>query len=292
MKNFFSAFLFYVFLIPVSLLPFPVLYVLSDVLYVFLFYVYGYRRKIVMNNLLNSFPGKSDKEIFELCKKFYHHFSDIILESVKVFTISEKEILRRVEIVNRPLVESFFEKNQNVVLITGHYANWEWASVTVAHHSSHNALGIYQKLANKFFDEKMKQSRSRFGLKLMTAKQTGHVLEQYKGKPFSMGFIADQSPHNLNKVHWMRFLNQDTAVFTGAERIAKQYNCAVLYGKITRKKRSFYKIEYELITDSPNSTAENEITEKAMRINEKLILEKPGHWLWTHRRWKRKKSLK
>ncbi|MBK5285422.1 MAG: lysophospholipid acyltransferase family protein, partial [Bacteroidia bacterium] len=171
------------------------------------------------------------------------------------------------------------------------YANWEWPALAFIRHSSHKSLGIYKPLNNKFFDLKLQQTRSKFGLTLMAVREVAQYFEEHKDIACSYGFIFDQSPSNPAKGHWMKFLNQDTVVLTGVERYARQYNFPVLYGKITREKRGMYRIEYELITDTPQQTKTGEITEANMRVNEKLILSAPEFYLWTHRRWKHKREL-
>lgn len=284
--NFFSALLYYLFLVPLSLLPERLLYVLSDIFYFFFYYILGYRKKIVLGNLKKSFPKKTDAEINQVAKKFYSHLCDIFLESIKAFTASEKYISDRVKVANAEVLESCYRQNQSVILATGHYANWEWAALAFHRHSSHHALGIYKPIANKFFDEKLRQTRSKFGLTLMSIREVPRYFDEHKTHPCSYGFIFDQSPSAPETGHWMTFLNQDTVVLTGVERYAKQYNFPVIYGKITKLRRGQYEVAYELVTDAPQQTRSGEITEAIMHINEKLIIAAPEFYLWTHRRWK------
>lgn len=288
--NFFSALLYYLFLVPLSLLPEPIMYMVSDGLYFIFYYAIGYRKKVVVENLKKSFPEKTDVEIKEITKKFYRHFCDIFLESIKTFTASEKYITSRVKVVNGELLENYYHQNRSVILATGHYANWEWPALAFIRHSSHHALGIYKPITNKFFDKKLQQTRSKFGLTLMAIREVGKYFEEHKSLPCSYGFIFDQSPSNPDKGHWVTFLNRDTVVLTGVERYARQYNFPVIYGKITKQKRGLYRIEYELVTDIPQQTQSGEITEAIMRINEKLIVAAPEYYLWTHRRWKHKRN--
>ena len=284
--SFFSALLYYLILMPVSLLPERLMYALSDVLYFVFYRMLGYRKKIVVGNLKKSFPKKTDDEINNITKKFYRHFCDIFLESIKTFTASEKYITDRVKVVNGELLEKYYSLNRSVILATGHYANWEWPALAFIRHSSHHSLGIYKPITNKFFDRKLQQTRSKFGLTLMAIREVAKYFEDHKTLACSYGFIFDQSPSNPDKGHWMTFLNQDTVVLTGVERYARQYNFPVIYGKITREKRGKYRIEYELVTDMPAQTAVGQITEAIMSINEKLIVAAPEYYLWTHRRWK------
>ena len=288
--NFFSALLYYVFLVPLSLLPEGLLYAFSDFLYFIFYHVIGYRKKVVISNLKKSFPEKTDAEIKQITKKFYRHFCDIFLEGIKTFTASEKYITDRVKVIHGGLLENYYRQNRSVILATGHYANWEWPALAFIRHSSHHALGIYKPINNKFFDSKLQQTRSKFGLTLMAIREVGNYFEKHKSLPCSYGFIFDQSPSNPEKGHWVTFLNQDTVVLTGVERYARQYDFPVIYGKITKLKRGRYQIEYELVTDTPAQTQPGEITEAIMRINERLILGAPQFYLWTHRRWKHQRK--
>jgi KDO2-lipid IV(A) lauroyltransferase len=289
MSDFFSAILYYGFLRPISLLPLSILYLLSDFLYLILYRVLGYRRKVVFENLRGSFPGKSEEEINSLAEKFYHHFCDVVVEGLKSFTISEDELAKHVEPVNTELLEKYFHQDRSVILCTGHYANWEWPATAFIRHSSHKALGIYLPLKSKFFDEKLQTTRSKFGLTLMSVKEVAQYFEEHKDQACSYGFIFDQSPSNPAKGTWIKFLNRDTSAMTGVERYAVKYNFPVVYGKVIKLKRGQYRITYELITDTPQQTKQNEITEAIFKVNERIILSAPEYWLWTHRRWKHKR---
>ncbi len=291
MAYFFSALLFYLVIIPISLLPFPLLYGLSDFTFLILYYIFPYRKKIALQNLRNSLPGKSEEELQIICKKFYHHFCDLVFESLKIFTAGEKAILKRVELVNSEFLENYFKAGKSLILATGHYANWEWTAVTLPFHSSHTGTGIYQRLSNKFFDLKLRQTRARFGMKLMSTKEVADFFEAHQKELCTYGFINDQSPSDPKKGHWMKFLNQDTCIFLGVEKYAVKYNYPVLYGMITKLKRGHYRIEYKLVSDQPSTSKPFEITETCARINEQLILAQPEYWLWTHRRWKHKKVI-
>lgn len=285
----FSALLYYLVLIPISLLPFPLLYGLSDFVFFILYYVFPYRKKVVMQNLRKSFPEKDEVELLKIQKEFYHHFCDLIFESLKIFTASNKAILDRVELVNAELLEEFYRNKKSLILVTGHYANWEWPAVTLPFHSSHTGTGIYKKLSSAFFDQRLRNTRARFGTKLMSTKEVATFFEEHKEQLCTYGFINDQSPSDPKKGHWMKFLNQDTCMLTGVERYAVKYNYPVLYGVITKKKRGYYRMEYKLISDDPSITKPNEITEKCSFLNEEIIRQAPAYWLWTHRRWKHKR---
>jgi Kdo2-lipid IVA lauroyltransferase/acyltransferase len=290
MNNFLSALFYYTVLKPISLLPFPILYIKSRGYYFWLYKVFGYRKKVVMENLRNSFPEKNENEIQAITRKFYKHFCDLIVEGIKSFSISEKGLARHVDPVNTELLEKYFHQGRSVILCTGHYANWEWPALAFIKHSSHKALGIYLPLKNKFFDKKLQETRSKFGLTLMSVKEVAQYFEDHKDEACSYGFIFDQSPSNPAKGHWLRFLNQDTSVMTGVERYAVKYNYPVIYGHIIKLSRGQYRITYELVTDTPQQTRENEITEVIYKKNEEIIRAAPEYWLWTHRRWKHKRT--
>ena len=246
-------------------------------------------KKVVMENLRKVFPEKEEVELKKIQKEFYRHFCDLVFESLKIFTANNQSILQRVELVNAELLEGYYRANKSLILVTGHYANWEWSAVTLPFHSSHTGTGIYKKLSNPFFDKRLRETRARFGTKLMSTKEVAVFFEEHKEQLCTYGFINDQSPSDPKKGHWMKFLNQDTCMLTGVERYAVKYNYPVLYGMITRKKRGYYRIEYKLVCENPVDSKPNEITEKCSQINEEIIRSAPAYWLWTHRRWKHKR---
>lgn len=284
----FSFLIYYFFLIPLSLLPYRALYLLSDFIYFVLYVIFKYRRTIVRKNITNSFPEYSESRITEIEKKFYSHFCDIIVESIKLFTISEKQLSKRLIYKNREEIEEFYRKNKSVVLCGGHYNNWEMFGTIIQQYIQHKVIGIYAPLNNSFFNSKFIESRSKFGLSLLSMKKVKEGFEENKKLITATVFATDQSPTYSKNVHWTMFLNQPTAVFTGAEFYAKAYNYPVIFGYITKVKRGYYELSSELICENPNSTKDGEITELHTRMLEKQILENPQFWLWTHNRWKRK----
>ena len=283
-----SALLYYLILKPLSLLPFWVLYLISDFIYIVLYKIFGYRVGVVTTNLTNSFPEKSPKEIKDIRNKFYHHLCDLIVESIKLFSISEKEALNRIKFVNPEVTNAYFEKGQSLMIVGGHSGNWEYTVVGDLI-VSHKIVALYTPLSNKFFEKKMKESRSRFGTILLSTKDARAFFEAGPEIPSMMIFGSDQSPSSSSKAYWTRFLNQDTAVSYGLEKYAKQYNYPVVYAGIRKIKRGCYEFSFELIEDNPASTAYGEISEKHVRMLENQILEQPEFWLWTHKRWKREK---
>ena len=284
------SFLFYYFvLIPLSLLPFRILYKLSDVIFIILFRLTGYRKKVVLENLVKSFPHKSKKEIDLIAEKFYRHLSDLIVESIKIFTISESEIKKRVRCINADLLRKYYNEKKSLILAGGHFNNWEIFAVAAHSFIPHLPIGIYLPLTNKFFDGKMKKTRCRFGLKMISTREVKETFEQEKNNLTATIFAIDQSPSNSSRSHWTTFLNQETAVMTGTERYAIQYNYPVLFGRIKKTGRGYYETEFEIVSATPANTKPGEITEAITKLLEKDIIRHPEYWLWSHRRWKRKR---
>lgn len=285
---FFSILLYYLVIIPISLLPFPVLYALSDFLFLLFYHIMGYRKKIVLGNIQRSFPELSKSEQLKICKNFYKHFCDLILESLKTFTISEAEVLKRVTCKNPELINKYYEQNRSVIIAGGHYNNWEIFAVAINGLIKHKAIGIYKPLSNVYFDEKMRKTRSKYGLYMISTKIVKQVFEEEISHLTATIFAIDQSPSNPKSAHWMKFLNQDTAVLFGTEKYAKEYNYPVVYGRINKEKRGYYSFEFFDVTDNPKELPHGEITEKITLLLEKDIKAIPQYWLWSHRRWKHK----
>lgn len=269
-----------------------VLYGISNFLSFVFFYLVPYRKKVVLGNLKNSFPQKSEKEINTIARKFYAHLCDLIVESVKLFSISSSEIRRRFVVNNPKILQPFFDEGKDVIIVGGHYNNWEILASGIDQQVPHDAVALYSKLNNAFFNEKMKSSRGKFGLRMVTTKDSFTYFKEEHNTPRMTIFGADQSPTYSKNVHWMRFLNQETAVALGTERFAKKYDLPVVYGAINKIKRGHYCLDISLLSDNPKSTADGEITEIHTRILEQQILNQPEFWLWTHKRWKRKRESK
>jgi KDO2-lipid IV(A) lauroyltransferase len=282
---------YYGFVLPISLLPFPLLYLLSDFLAFLMYYVIGYRKKTVVQNLKNSFPEKSNEERTRIAKKFYRHFCDVTLESLKMFTISSEDVLNRIEYLDMDIPKKYYDRGKSIIVAMAHYNNWEVVAVSVDRSTKHNVYTIYKPLTNKYFDKKVIESRTKYGLRMIHNRTVKEDFEKMKNELTSTYFLIDQAPSVHSKPHWMTFLNQDTGVLMGAEKYAKEYDFPVLFLDMQKPKRGFYSCRYIDVTDSPRSFAEGELTEKLTRILEERIREKPEFWLWTHRRWKRKRPV-
>jgi KDO2-lipid IV(A) lauroyltransferase len=281
--------LYYILLKPLSFLPYRILYGVSNFLSLVFYFLIPYRKKVVVANLTNSFPDKSKKEINAICKKFYAHLCDIIVESVKLFSISKEQISKRFTVNNPEILQPYFDQGKDILIVGGHYNNWEMLAAGIDQQVPHNTIGLYSKLSNPFFDKKMKESRSAFGLRMVTTKDSFAYFKEEHSIPRMTIFGADQSPTYSKSVHWTTFLSQDTAIALGTERFAKKYNLPVAYGSINKVKRGHYTLDISILTDTPNETAEGEITELHTKKLEQQILAQPEYWLWTHKRWKRKR---
>ena len=282
-----SRIFYYLLIKPISLLPLGLLYVLSDLIYLVVYKVFGYRSKVVTNNLRNSFPEKSDAEIKKIRNQFYHHFGDLIVESLKNFSITKKDAVARFVVKNPEVLQPFYEQGRSVLLVGGHYNNWEVLAMGIDHYIPHQSVAIYHRLANKFLNEKVLSSREKFGLNMISRQEVKDFFANSSGVTATI-FGADQSPSISKKVYWTHFLNQDTPVMFGVEKFAKEKDAVVVFGRINKVKRGYYDFEMEVLFENPLECRYGEITEAHTRMLEKQILEDPQYWLWTHKRWKRK----
>jgi Kdo2-lipid IVA lauroyltransferase/acyltransferase len=282
---------YYLFIKPLSLLPYSVLYFISDGLYYLFFYLIKYRKKVVVTNLTLSFPNKSKAEIHDLSKKFYRHFMDLVVESIKCFSITENQINARFKTRSAAAINRFFDEGKSIIVVGGHYNNWEMYAMMMDRDIKQKTFALYTPLTNKYFDKKMRTSRSKYGLNMISIKLASEFLKNSLTVPSAFVFGSDQSPSNPNKCYWTQFLNQETGVHFGVEKYAKEFNIPVFYGSIQKIKRGFYEVNYQLVTDNPNACKYGEITERHVRLLEKDIVTAPQYWLWSHRRWKHKKPV-
>ena len=272
-----------------SLLPFSILYVLSDFTYLIVYYLIGYRKNVVRENLKRSFPDKTDRELLATEKKFYHHLCDLLFESIKMATISKEEMRRRMKILNYEPLLKHYDENKSVLLITSHYGNWEWTSSFSMYLPADKPMyQVYKQLKNKFFDRLIYNLRIRFGSVNVEVNELFDVLSSLKqqGKMGMIGLISDQSPSRKGIKYQSQFLNQRTPVITGTEIIAKKYDFPVYFVQIRRVKRGYYTCNPVPICLHPQESGKFEITEKYIRLLEQEIMAEPAYWLWSHRRWK------
>ncbi|MCB0608756.1 MAG: lipid A biosynthesis acyltransferase [Lewinellaceae bacterium] len=279
--------LYYLIIKPLSLLPLRVLYVFSDLLFVILYHIAGYRKKVVMTNLRNSFPEKGDAELKRIAAKFYHHFCDMMIESIRIFSIPEQEAVRRCKVLNPEFLDAYAEKGTSLICVGAHYANWEMAAIGFNSQIRHWVVGIYSPLKNAYFDNLVQTSRTRYGTGIANRRHIPEFMDEHKDRLTVYFFIGDQSPSSSEmKQYWTTFLHQETGVLLGAEKYAKLYNYPVVYILLRKVKRGYYTGEFVSVEDHPLEAEEFSITEKHVRILESEIRRQPEYWLWTHRRWK------
>jgi len=273
-----------------SWIPFPLFYGVSDLMFVMIYYVFGYRKKVVGQNLRNAFPGKSEKEISAIMRRFYRSFCDVLLETFKTLTISERSAIKRCQLTPEALrlFNRYADENKSIIIVMGHFGNWEWAGNTFSLQCRHHLYVVYHPLSNKHFNGLIYRMRTRFGTGLIAMKDTFREMVQHKAELDATAFIADQTPAP-DSAFWLTFLNQDTPVFQGTEKIARKMNYPVVYARVERVKRGYYQISAETLFDEPGKTTEGEITAAHTHALEKDIERQPESWLWSHRRWKHKR---
>lgn len=273
------------------LLPLRILYLLSDVVFVLLYYVTGYRKKVVFQNLRASFPSKSENEIRLIAVQYYRHMVDVIFETLKLATISKREIKKRVKFNNMELVEQIRMRGQSFIFVLGHMGNWEWTGPSFSQQTPTKLYALYHPLSNAFFDWFIYRMRVRFDGALIPMNNLLREMAKLKNEHCAIAFIADQTPMP-ESAYWLNFLNQDTPVFFGTEKIAKRFNYPVIYVSAIKLKRGQYECTFKLISDKPAETPEGYITETHSAWLEQDILKMPHIWLWSHRRWKHKRTAK
>ena len=276
-------------LIFISWLPFRLLYFISDLFYYILYYGIKYRRKIVRKNLELSKVAKSTKDLIRIEKKFYRHLTDVFFEMFKFYSISPEEMKRRFYIENPEIFYQLEKKNKSVMFMTSHYGGFEWF-LSINYHVPQLQFAVYTPLSNKSLDSLIKKFRLRHGSKLISRYKAGsYIKKQIKeNKLFLYGMAADQSAQIRSITYWKEFLGVKVPVFTGSERIAKQHNIPVVFGKVVKIKRGYYKVVVDLISEFPNEYKNYQITDIYLKKLEKQIREIPEYYYWTHNRFKHK----
>ena len=271
----------------ISILPFRIFYWFSDFIYVIVYYIIGYRKKTVKENLVLALPHLTNKERLEIEKKSYHHLCDLFLEMIKTMSISADEMNRRFVVTNIELVKEYEKKGKSAILLASHYASWEWL-LSINEKTKFKGIGVYKKIANKYFDKLLRDIRSKYNADLVETKDTISLIaeNQRKGILSIYGLASDQSPKLNRAFHWDKFMGIEVPVHTGAEMLAKKYDLNVLFVKVKKVKRGFYEATFIPITDNPKSIPDFEITSTFLREVEKQILEAPEYYFWTHKRWK------
>jgi KDO2-lipid IV(A) lauroyltransferase len=282
-----SFYLTYPLIYGIALLPFRLLYFLSDLLY-YLLRLSGYRKQVVLANLRNSFPQKTEQEIDLLAKRYYRYLCDLTLETLKTMTMTEKSARKRCTFVKLPFLSDLEKSGQSFIIVMGHYGNWEWAGPAFSLSTTFQLVVIYRPLINPYFERMLVRMRTKHGTKICPVKNTLRDMVANRGQLTATAFVADQTA-TPQDAYWTTFLHQDTAVFTGPEKLAKKFNYPVVYMKVERPKRGYYTVTPELLFLEPNTTGANEISEAFTKRLEQDINNDPVIWLWSHRRWKHKK---
>jgi len=278
---------YYIFVKPMSLLPLWMLYRLSDFFYFLLITVLPYRKKVIVGNLKRSFPELPPKEINRLKRKFYKHFSDLVIEGIKNLSISEQELKRRFKVQNPEVMTELFAQQKNVLLISGHYGNWEWLIKIQDKLFPHQAYGLGMPMTSKFWDRKVNEQRQALGMRVIHAKNYKAELQNDPALLKALLLLSDQSPGDSLKSYWTTFLNQPTAVLFGAELMTYELNYVPVFFKVRKKKRGYYEMELVKFEGDLSQKNYGNITEWHTDQLESLIQERPEFWLWSHKRWKR-----
>ncbi len=289
MKSGFSTKIGIIFTKIVAKFPFWSIYFISSVFYLVVYYIIGYRKSVVLKNLRNSFPEKSDREIKTIAKKFFHHFADLTLETIKMRGMSDSDFKERMKVANADLINSYFEKGKSVLVLTMHYNNWEWGTY-LSKYLKHKSLAVYKPLANVDFDKFMNETRSRFDAELIKNEHIlRHLIRHEKQKtPVFVWLAGDQSPISADD-YWFRFLNQEAMFYPGPAFISKRFNHPIFFQRLEKTCRGKYITTFELLCENPAEKSEHEILKIYIERMEEIIREKPEYYLWSHKRWKRKR---
>lgn len=271
-----------------SLLPLSLLYPLATLGYYIIYYIYPYRKNVVHENLSNAFPHKSQEEIINIEKKYFRYLSDLMVEVIKMSSISRSELKRRVKFNNLDQIEQYFNRGESVLACTGHYGNWELCMLALGAELSKPEYVIYKPLSNKVFDDWFYKIRTRFGNKFIPMRQTLRTLTAVRNEPTMFCFAGDQTPVGSETHYWIDFMNQPTPVLLGLEKIALQTNRPIFYFQTRVIKRGYYEVDCIPLCLNPKETKQYEITNLQFALLEKYLNKEPAYWLWSHRRWKHK----
>jgi Kdo2-lipid IVA lauroyltransferase/acyltransferase len=281
-----NYFFVYIFSLLVGSIPFPVIYALSRGLSFLFRKIIGYRKQVIEQNLVKSFPGKTTQELKEISKKFYRNLTDVLLEGIKAFRMSDKQLLARYKILNPDLISPYLEAGSGVICVTGHYNNWEWGALEPPLQMPGKFVAFYKPIQNWRIDRFVRKNRTRFGTVLAPIRETTKTFTENRGIPVVYLMAADQNPSNREAAYWADFLGRDTAFLHGPEKHARINNYPVVFVAIRRVKRGFYELELSVIAENPSVLPEGEITRRYARSMEAMIMEDPANWLWSHKRWK------
>lgn len=281
--------LFRVFIGLFTLVPLRLLYLFSDLLHHFIRSVLRYRRKIVFTNLKNSFPDKTDAELRSIARRYYRHLSDILVESLKSFSMREEDLVNRYRCTNPEVLNEYFKQGKSVICVAGHYGNWEWGGAASGTQLLHKPIGFYKPLSNPYIDEYVQETRATGRTRLASITRTAETFIQDWGEPAVFFMIADQSPSSTRLAFWVDFLNQETATLHGPEKYARIHRLPVFFASVNKVRRGYYTITFTLVASDPEQAKTGEITSRFMNLLEQEIKIQPSYYLWSHRRWKLKR---
>ena len=288
-------FLVYILVYPllwlISILPFRLFYFFSDFVFFVLYYVVGYRKRVVSENLVRAFPGKSKKELKKIKKEFYRHMCDMFLEMVKTLNLSKEELKERYKIIIIEVLQDLV-KDKSVLIVCSHYANWEW-NVSINNYVNAKGYAVYQKIGNSYFDDLIKKIRAKWNTTLITQQETVKTVYRnvQNGIISAYGMVSDQSPQVKRAQYWSEFMGVKVPIFNGPESMARKLDLAVVFLKVSKVKRGYYQAEFIPITTSGKQTKKHQITDQFLRLTEDQIREKPEYYLWTHKRWKHRNKV-
>jgi len=268
-----------------SLIPWRIMFLIADAFYALVYYGFGYRKEIVMKNLAIAFPEKTEAERIRIAKDFYHNFIDMIFETIKMFSISNKELQKRFS-ANPEVLNDLYDSGQNIQLECGHFFNWEILNLYIGLVSRYPFIGVYQPLSNKIMDRIMLHMRQKNGTILIPASDFKNNFNDGVEDRYAMGLAADQNPPSEFKAHWVNFFGRLTPFVVGPEKGAREKNTAIVFGHFYKVKRGFYRVDLELITTTPNNYKLGELTQIFAQHVERAVRKTPANYLWSHRRWK------
>lgn len=270
-----------------SKLPFRLLYSVSDIVFIILFYGIRYRRKTVTQNLKLAFPNYTDSQVKTIEKQFYHHLCDLFLEMIKSISISEKQLRQRMVFTNPDVMRQFEDQDQNAIIIMGHYASYEWLTAFQLD-LKNPGFGVYKRVKNPYFDKMVHRIRSRWNTTMLANKIVRREMQRHidSGRIANYAFIADQSPRKARGQQWFSFLGMELPFFTGVERIARDFKLPVVHLNVKKLKRGHYEGTFQVLTKTPQDMEEFKITSAFAKTLETQIQEQPQYYLWTHDRFK------
>lgn len=271
------------------IIPFRLLYIFSDFLYLVVFYIVRYRKPLVYLNLRNAFPEKDPQEIDRIARQFYKHFADLFIESLKSFSMSEASLVERYRFTGTEMLAGLYREGKSGICVAGHYGNWEWGGVASGPQILHKPVGFYKPLSNQYIDAYLRRTRVKGRARLASITDTALTFSTDWGEPALYYMVADQSPSSPRLAYWMEFLNQDTAVLHGPEKYARIHNIPVVFAWVKKLKRGYYTVEFRLVEKDPSTVKSGVIMQKYMQMLEEVIRENPQYYLWSHRRWKLKR---